>query len=156
MECIDHMFYVELLVCIICIHGSHLGSLCKRHEVLTRTRCPDSQARKTWLWQEVRITKQEVLTKVEMTWIVKLEVMAMIGKVRIAMHWRLSRSMSVLDRELATLLVGLGIWIDIDSNREWYMGCVCTLEEFLIFQQCWLDMESNIWWFRIIVGFHIF
>ena len=82
MECIDHMFCVELLVCIICIHGSHLGSPCNRHEVLTRTRCPDSQTRKTWLRQEVRITKQEV--------------MARIGKVQIAMHWRLSRGMSAL------------------------------------------------------------
>ena len=57
MECIDHMFYVELVVCIICIHMITLGSPCKRHEVLTRTRCPDSQARKTWLGQEVQITK---------------------------------------------------------------------------------------------------
>ena len=120
MECIHHMFYVELLVCIICIHVSHLGSPCKRHEVLTRIRCPNSQARKTWLEQEVRITKQKV--------------MARIGKVRISMHWRLSIGMSALDRELVTLLVGPGIWIDIDSNREWYMGCVCTFEEFLIFQ----------------------
>ncbi|KAK0593081.1 hypothetical protein LWI29_030446 [Acer saccharum] len=73
-----------------------LGSPCKRHEVLTRTRCPDSQARKSWLGQKVRITKQEV--------------MARIGKVRIVMHWRLSRGMSALDSELATLLVGPGIW----------------------------------------------
>ena len=87
-----------------------LGSPCKRHEVLTRTRCLDSQARKTWLRQEVRITKQEVMAK--------------IGKVRIAMHWRLSRGMSVLDRELSTILVGLDVWLDIDSNREWYMRCI--------------------------------
>ena len=36
MECIDHMFYVELVVCIICIHMITLGSHCKRHEVLVR------------------------------------------------------------------------------------------------------------------------
>ena len=120
MECIDHMFYDELIVCIICIHMITLGSPCKRHEVLTRTGCSNSQARKSWLGQEVWITKQEV--------------MARIGKVRIAMQWRLSRGMSALDRELATLLVGSGVWIDIDSNREWYMGCACTLEKFLIFK----------------------
>ena len=64
MECIDHMFYVELIVCIIYIHMITLGSPCKRHEDLTKTRCPDSQARKTWLGQEVRITKQEVMTRI--------------------------------------------------------------------------------------------
>ena len=109
MECIDHMFYIELLVCIIYIHGSHLGSPCKRHKVLTRTSGLDSQARKTWLGQEVWITKQKV--------------MARIRKVLIAMQGRLSRGMSALDRELAMTLVGPGVWIDIDSNREWYMGC---------------------------------
>ena len=122
MECIDHMFYVELIVCIICIHMITLGSPCKRHEVLTRTRCPDSQARKSWLGREVWITKQEV--------------MARIGKVRIVMHGRLLRGMSALDKELASILVGLDVWIDIDSKRARYMGCVCTLEEFLIFHRC--------------------
>ena len=120
MECIDHMFYVELLICIICIHMITLGSPCKWHKVLIMTMCPDSQARKTWLGQEVQITKQEVIAR--------------IGKVRIAMHGRLSRGMSALDRELATLLVGPTVWYDIDSNRVWYMGCVCMLEEFLIIQ----------------------
>ena len=72
------------------------------------------------------------------------------------MHVRLSRGISVLDKELATLLVGTGVWYDIDSNRVWYMGCVCMLEEFLIIQRCWFGMESNIWWFRIIKRFCIF
>ena len=113
MECIDHMFYVELIVCIICIYMITLGSPCKRHEVLTRTRSPDSQARKSWLGREVRITKQGVMARVRRT--------------RIVMHGRLSRDMSALDRELACILVGLGVWIDIDSKRAGYMGCVCTL-----------------------------
>jgi len=156
IECIDHIFYVELIVCIICIHMITLGSPYKRHKVLARTRCPVSQARKSWLGHVVWITKQEVLIRVGRTRIVKQEIMARIGKVRIVMHGRLSRGMSALDRELATLLVGLGVWIDIDSNRGWYMGCVCTLDEFLIFQRCWFGMESNICWFRIIKGFHIF
>ena len=73
MKCIDHMFYVELIVCIICIHMITLGSPCKRHEVLARTRCPVSQAKKSWLGHVVRITKQEVLTRVRMTRIVKQE-----------------------------------------------------------------------------------
>ena len=93
MECIDHMFYVELLVCIIFIYMITLESPCKRHEVLTRTRYPDSQGWKPWLGREVWITKQEV--------------MARIRKVQIVMHGRLPRGMSALDRELATLLVGL-------------------------------------------------
>ena len=142
MECIDHMFYVELIVCIICIHMITLGSPCKRHEVLTRTRSPDSQARKSWLGREVRITKQEV--------------MARIGKVRIVMHGRLPRGMSALDRELATLLVGPSVWLDIDSNRECCMGCALALKEFLIFHQCWFCVLSNIWWFRIIEGFRVY
>ena len=142
MEYIDHMFYVKLLVCIICIHGSHLGSPCKRHEVLTRTRCPDSQARKSWLGQEIWTTKQEV--------------MARIGNVRIAMHWKLPRGMSALDKELATLLVGPDVWLDINSNRECCMGYALDLVEFLIFQRCWFGMDSNIWWLRIIEGFCIF
>ena len=82
--------------------------------------------------------------------------MAKIRKVWIAMQGRLSRGMSALDRELATILVGLGVWYDIDSNRVWYMGCVYMLEEFLIIQRCWFGIESNIWWFRIIEGFCIF
>ena len=64
MKCIDHMFYVELIVYIICIHMITLGSPCKRLEVLTRTRCPDSQARKSWLGREVWITKQEVMARI--------------------------------------------------------------------------------------------
>ena len=60
--------------------------------------------------------------------------MARIGKVRIVMHARLSRSMSALDSGLATLLVDPGVWYDIDSNRVWHMRCVCMLEEFLIIQ----------------------
>ena len=82
--------------------------------------------------------------------------MARIEKVQIAMQGRLSRGMSALDRELATILVGPGIWLDIDSNREWYMGCVCTLEEFLIFQQCCVDIDSNIEWFRTFKEFLIY
>ena len=72
------------------------------------------------------------------------------------MHRRLPRGMSALDRELACILVGLGLWIDIDSKRAGYMGCVCTLEEFLIYHRCWFCMLSNIWWLRIIEGFYIF
>ena len=134
IECIDHMFYVELIVCIICIHMITLGSPCKWHEVLTRTRSPDSHARKSWLGHEVRITEQEV--------------MARVGKTRIVMHGKLSRGMVSLDRELAYMLVGLGVWIDIDSKRAGYTGGVCTLEEFLIFHRCWFCVLSNIWWFR--------
>ena len=117
MECINHMFYDELIVCIICIHMITIGSPCKRHKVLIRTRCPDSQARKPWLGREVRITKQEDLPRVGMTWIGKQGVMARVGRTRIVMHGRLPRGMSALDRELATLLVGLGVWINIESNR---------------------------------------
>ena len=131
MEYIDHMFYVELIVCIICIHIITLGSPCKRHEVLTRTRCPDSQASESWLGREVRITKQEVMTRIR--------------KVQIAMHWRLSRGMSALDRELAYMMVGLGVWIDIDFKRARYIGCVWTLEEFLIYHRCWFCMLSYIY-----------
>ena len=153
MECIDHMFYVELIVCIICIHMITLGSPCNRHEVLARTWCPVGQARKTWLGHVVRITKQEVLTRVGMTRIVKQEVMARIGKVRIAMHWRLSRGKCALDRELAYMMVGLGVWIDIDSKRVRYIGCVWTLEEFLIYHRCWFCMLSYIWWFSSLRDF---
>ena len=51
MECIDHMFYDELIVCIICIHMITLGSPCKRHEVLVRV-------------EMTRIAKQKVLPRV--------------------------------------------------------------------------------------------
>ena len=95
IECIDHMFYVVLIVCIICIHMITLESPCKRHEVLTRTRSPDNQARKSWLGREVRITEQEI--------------MVIVGKTRIVMHGRLPRGMSALDRELACMLVGLSV-----------------------------------------------
>ncbi|KAK0577934.1 hypothetical protein LWI29_002514 [Acer saccharum] len=54
IECIDHMFYVEMNVCIICIHMITLGSPCKRHEVLVRVGM-------------TRIAKQEVLPRVGMT-----------------------------------------------------------------------------------------
>ena len=64
--------------------------------------------------------------------------------------------MNVLDRELACMLVGLGVWIDIDSKRAGYMSCVCTLEEFLIYHRCWFCMLSNIWWLCIIKGLHTF
>ena len=56
MECIDHMFYVVLIVCIICIHMITLGSPCKRHEVFARVGM-------------TRIAKQEVLSRVLRTWI---------------------------------------------------------------------------------------
>ena len=127
-----------------------LGSPCNRHEVLARTWCPVGQARKTWLGHMVRITKQEVLTRVGMTRIVKQGVMARIGKFRIAIYWRLPRDKCVSDRELAYIMVGLSEWLDIDSNRAGYTGCVCTLEEFLIYHRCWLCMFS--YWFCIIEG----
>ena len=82
--------------------------------------------------------------------------MARIKKVRIAMHYKFPRGMSALDRELAIVLVGLGVWLDIESDRVGYTGCVCTLEEFLIFNRCWFCVLSNIWWFRIIEGSHAF
>ncbi|KAK1567099.1 hypothetical protein Q3G72_008160 [Acer saccharum] len=143
IECIDHMFHVEMNVCIICIHMITLGSPCKRHEVLVRVGM-------TW------IAKQEDLPRVGMTRIGKQEVMARVGRTRIVMHGRLSRGKSALDRGLANILVGLGVWLDIDSDRAGYTGCVCTLEEFPIYHRCWLSVLSNIWWFRIIEGFHTF
>ena len=143
MECIDHMFYVELIVCIICIHLITLGSPCKRHEVLARVGM-------------TRIAKQEDLSRVGRTRIGKQEVMARVGRTRIVMHGRLPRGMSALDRELAIILVGLGVRLDIDSKRAGYTGSVCTLEEFLIFHRCWFCVSSNKWWFRIIEGFHTF
>ncbi|KAK1564769.1 hypothetical protein Q3G72_011280 [Acer saccharum] len=94
-------------VCIICIHMITLGSPCKRHEVLVRVGM-------TW------IAKQEVLPRVGMTWIGKQEVMARVGRTRIVMHGRLPRGKSALDRELANILVGLGVWLDIDSDRAGY------------------------------------
>ena len=129
IECIDHMFYVEMNVCIICIHMIALGSPCKRHEVLVRVGV-------------TRIAKQEDLPRV--------------GRTRIVMHGSFPRGKSALDRELAIVLVGLGVWLDIDSDRAGYTGGVCTLEEFLIYHRCWLCVVSNIWWFHIIKGFHTF
>src|SRR5579862_7872281 len=116
IECIDHIFYVELIVCIICIHMITLGSPCKRHEVLVR---------------------------VGMTRIGKQGVMARVGRTRIVMHWRLPRGKCVSVRELAYIMVGLGEWLDIYSDRAGYMGCVCTLEEFLIYHRCWLCVFSH-------------
>ncbi|KAK0607199.1 hypothetical protein LWI29_011153 [Acer saccharum] len=81
-----------------------LGSPCKRHEVLVRVGM-------------TRIAKQEDLPRVGMTRIGKQEVMARVGRTRIVMHGRLPRGKSALDRELAIILVGLGVWLDIDSKR---------------------------------------
>ncbi|KAK0606130.1 hypothetical protein LWI29_034406 [Acer saccharum] len=64
-----------------------------------------------------RIAKQEVLPRVGMTRIGKQEVMARVGRTWIVMHGRLPRGKSALDRELANILVGLGVWLDIDSDR---------------------------------------
>ena len=72
------------------------------------------------------------------------------------MHGRLSRGKCALYRELAYILVGPGVWLDIESDRAGYMGYVCTLEEFLIYQRCWFGMISNMWWFCIIEEFCIF
>ncbi|KAK1553085.1 hypothetical protein Q3G72_028549 [Acer saccharum] len=94
IECIDHMFYVEMNVCIICIHMITLGSPCKRHEVLVRVGV-------------TRIAKQEVLPRVGMTRIGKQGVMARVGRTRIVMHGRLPRGKSALDRELANILGAL-------------------------------------------------
>ncbi|KAK1571193.1 hypothetical protein Q3G72_013188 [Acer saccharum] len=49
--------------------------------------------------------------------------MARVGRTRIVMHGRLPRGKSALDRELANILVGLGVWLDIDSDRAGYTGC---------------------------------
>ena len=78
IECIDHMFYVDLIVCIIFIHMITLGSPCKMHEVLVRVGV-------------TRIAKQEVLPRVGMTRIGKQGVMARVGRTRIIMHGRLPR-----------------------------------------------------------------
>ncbi|KAK0589148.1 hypothetical protein LWI29_010326 [Acer saccharum] len=64
-----------------------------------------------------RIAKQEDLPRVRMTRIGKQEVMARVGRTRIVMHGRLPRGKSALDRELAIILVSLGVWLDIDSKR---------------------------------------
>ena len=90
------------------------------------------------------------------TWIDKQEVMARVGRTWIVIQGRLSRDKCALDRELAYILVGLDVWLDIESDRAGYMGYVCTIEEFLIYQRCWLGMISNMWWFRIIERFCIF
>ncbi|KAK0580243.1 hypothetical protein LWI29_038475 [Acer saccharum] len=74
-----------------------LGSPCKRHEVLVR-------------FGMTRIAKQEDLSRVGRTRIGKQEVMARVGRTQIVMHGRLPRGMSALDRELAIILVGLGVW----------------------------------------------
>ena len=103
-----------------------------------------------------RIAKQEVLSRVLRTWTDKQEVMARVRRIWIVMQGRLSRGKCALYRELAYILVGLGVWLDIESDRAGFMGYVCTLEEFLIYQQCWLGLISNMWWFRIIEGFGIF
>ena len=76
IECIDHMFYDVLIICIICIHMIALGSPCKRHEVLVRVGV-------------TRVAKQEVLPRVGMSWIGKQGVMARVGRTRIVMHGRL-------------------------------------------------------------------
>ena len=85
-----------------------------------------------------RIAKQKVLSRVLRTWIDKQGVMTRVGRTWIVMQGRLFRGMCALDRELAYILVGLGVWLDIESDRAGYMGYVCTLEEFLIYQRCWL------------------
>ncbi|KAK0588377.1 hypothetical protein LWI29_000251 [Acer saccharum] len=59
-----------------------------------------------------------------MTRIGKQGVMARVGRTRIVMHGRLPRGKSALDRELAIVLVGLGVWLDIDSDRAGYTGDV--------------------------------
>ncbi|KAK0606981.1 hypothetical protein LWI29_007282 [Acer saccharum] len=64
-----------------------------------------------------RIAKQEDLPRVGMTRIGKQGVMARVGRTRIVMRGRLPRGKSALDRELANILVGLGVWLDIDSDR---------------------------------------
>ena len=89
-------------------------------------------------------------------WIDKQEVMARVGRTWIVMQGRLSGGKCALYRELAYILVGPDVWLDIESDRAGYMGYVCTLEEFLIYQRCWLSMISNMCWFCIIEGFCIF
>ncbi|KAK0575058.1 hypothetical protein LWI29_033404 [Acer saccharum] len=81
-----------------------LGSPCKRHEFLVRVGV-------------TRIAKQEVLPRVGMTRIDKQGIMARVERTRIVMHGRLPRGKSALDWELAIVLVGLGVWLDIDSDR---------------------------------------
>ncbi|KAI9175082.1 hypothetical protein LWI28_027056 [Acer negundo] len=92
-----------------------IGGLSREgHEVLNTTRGLDSQARKSWLGKKVRITRQEVLTRVGKTRIVKQEVMARI--------MRLSRSMSASDRELATILGTLTPFFLLYHDFHWSIG----------------------------------
>ncbi|KAK1568212.1 hypothetical protein Q3G72_021745 [Acer saccharum] len=123
------MFYVVLNVCIICIHMITLGSPCKRHEVLVRVGM-------------TRIAKQEVLPRVGMTRIGKQGVMARVGRTRIVMHGRLPRGKSALDRELAIMLVGLGIWLDIESDRAGRPGTKQTSYEL------WKGKKPNVSYFH--------
>ncbi|KAK0582299.1 hypothetical protein LWI29_023877 [Acer saccharum] len=131
IECIDHMFYVEMNVCIICIHMITLGSPCKRQEVLARVGV-------TW------IAKQEDLPRVGMTRIGKQGVMARVGRTWIVMHGRLPRGKSALDRELANILVGLGVWLDIESDRA---GCVGLFP-----RQCLDPLALMLAWFHSLLG----
>ncbi|KAK0571532.1 hypothetical protein LWI29_017623 [Acer saccharum] len=85
-----------------------------------------------------RIAKQEVLPRVGMTRIGKQEVMARVGRTRIVMHGRLPRGKSALDRELANILVGLGVWLDIDSDRAGYTGCTTSSSN------CFDDLFSSL------------
>ena len=48
-----------------------------------------------------------------MTWIDKQEVMARVGRTWIVMQERLSRGKCALYRELAYMLVGPGVWLDM-------------------------------------------
>ncbi|KAK0593766.1 hypothetical protein LWI29_000667 [Acer saccharum] len=77
-----------------------------------------------------RIAKQEVLPRVGMTRIGKQGVMARVGRTRIVMHGRLPRGKSALDRELANILVGLGVWLDIDSDRAGTRDVYALLRNF--------------------------
>ncbi|KAK0599841.1 hypothetical protein LWI29_009126 [Acer saccharum] len=63
-----------------------------------------------------------------MTRIGKQGVMARVGRTRIVMHGRLPKGMSVLDRELAIVLVGLGVWLDIDYDRAGQFSYIQNLE----------------------------
>ncbi|KAK0588051.1 hypothetical protein LWI29_033530 [Acer saccharum] len=89
-----------------------------------------------------RIAKQEDLPRVGMTRIGKQGVMARVRRTRIVMHGRLPRGKSALDRELANILVGLGVWLDIDSNRAGYTGCdeayIRSIDE-----RAWMTVEEG-------------
>ncbi|KAK0580627.1 hypothetical protein LWI29_004283 [Acer saccharum] len=76
-----------------------------------------------------RIAKQEVLPRVGMTRIGKQGVMARVGRTRIVMHGRLPRGKSALDRELAIVLVGLGVWLDIESDRAGFNEVQTTISD---------------------------